>query len=73
MTEPTRETFEALAARVASLERTVATLAGVIPPTRDWRSVVGMFDDSDFMPNVIAEGQAIREAERKAAREGGVE
>ncbi|OWK36968.1 hypothetical protein [Fimbriiglobus ruber] len=64
-------TLEALAARVAELERKLSTTTnGVVPPTRDWRSVVGMFDDSEFMAQVIAEGQAIREAQRKAAREG---
>lgn len=63
-------TLETLAERVAMLERKVATLPGVTPPTRDWKSTVGMFDSSEFMQQVIKEGQEIREADRKATREG---
>ena len=37
--------------------------SSVIPPTRDWRSVVGLFDGSEFMPQVDAEIQALRAAE----------
>jgi hypothetical protein len=61
-------TLESLAQRVQELERKLAQWTA--PPARNWRSVVGLFDDSDFMKQVIAEGQAIREAERQAAREG---
>jgi hypothetical protein len=59
-------TLESLAARVAALER---QLAGQHEPKKDWRSVVGMFDDDPgFMETVVAETLAIREAERAAAR-----
>jgi hypothetical protein len=38
---------------------------------KDWRSVVGMFDDDpEFIQRVLMEAEAIREAEKKAAREG---
>jgi hypothetical protein len=41
---------------------------------KDWRSVVGMFDDDpEFMQDVLAEAQALREAEQKAAREAKAE
>ena len=66
-------TLEALAARVAALERKLASMAGGAPAEGDWRSVVGMFDGSEFMPQVLAEGRAIREADRQAAREGRAE
>ena len=60
-------TLETLAARVADLEREVSSLksnsAAVIPASRDWRSVVGMFEDSDFMCQVDAEVLALRNAE----------
>lgn len=58
-------TLESLAKRVDELERKIA---GQPPqPAKDWRRVVGMFDDSEVMPKVIAEGQAIRQADREAA------
>jgi hypothetical protein len=62
-------TLEALAARVEALEKELAELK---QPARkkDWRRVAGMFTDSEFMKQVDAEAEAIREAERKAAREG---
>ena len=63
-------TLEALAARVASLERKMATLTGVVPPTRDWRSVVGISEETEFSRQMRVEMEAIREADRKAAREG---
>jgi hypothetical protein len=62
-------TLESLAARVAELERLIASSKTVIPATRDWRSVVGMFPDDEFNRAWIAETEAIREADRKAARE----
>ncbi len=58
-------TLESLAQRVEALERLVAQPA---PRKKDWRRVVGMFGDSEFMKRVDAEGQAIREAEREEAR-----
>ena len=59
-------TIEALAKRLEELERKVAAIAPSAPPS-DWRSVVGLFDGSDFMKRVIEEGQAIRQADRDAA------
>jgi hypothetical protein len=58
--------LESLMRRVEALERAI----GLGQPARmkDWRRVVGMFGDSEFMKQVDAEGQAIREAERKEAR-----
>jgi hypothetical protein len=60
-------TLETMAKRIESLEKRLAELTR---PAKDWRSVVGMFDGSDFMRQVDEEGRAIREADRQAAREG---
>lgn len=58
-------TLESLARRVEALERAV----GIRPPRlKDWRRVVGMFEDNEFSRRVDAEGRAIREAEREEAR-----
>ncbi len=61
-------TLETLAARVAELEREVTSLKSkapaVVPASRDWRSVVGMFEESDFMRQVDVEVEAIRNAEQ---------
>src|SRR5947209_15250494 len=38
------------------------------PPEKDWRSTVGMFQDTPAFRAMIAEGRAIREADREAAR-----
>jgi len=55
-------TLEALAKRVEALEKKLAERE---PPRKDWRQSVGMFDDDpEFMQQVIAEGQAAREADR---------
>ena len=64
-------TLEALAARVAAVERRLDTLSGVVPPSRDWRSVVGLFDGSEFMPRVDAEIQSLRAAEDTEVRNEG--
>ena len=61
-------TLESLARRVDELERRLAERQP--PPVKDWRRVVGLFDDSEVMPKVIAEGQAIREADRPRRRSG---
>ena len=37
---------------------------------KDWRKVVGMFRDSEFMRKVDEECIRVREAEREAARRG---
>ena len=59
MPEPT---LQELAARLAALEKKQAA--------PDWRSVVGLFDDDPGFADVIAEGKAIREADREAAQRG---
>lgn len=61
-------TLESLAARIAELERKLA--AQPQPPDKDWRSIIGMLPDDDFTRSWIAETEAIREANRQAAREG---
>jgi len=64
-------TLESLAERVAALERELAEQKALNGPRKkDWRRVAGMFTGSEFSKEVDAAGQAIREAERKAAREG---
>lgn len=61
-------TLESLAKRVEALEK---ALAAKEPdqPRNDWRKVVGMFADSDFMRQVDEEGRKIREAERAQAQQ----
>ena len=59
-------TLESLAKRVEALENAIATKAD--PSRKDWRKVVGMFRDSEFMREVDEECSRIREAEREAAR-----
>jgi hypothetical protein len=66
-------TLETLAARVATLEQKVAALGTVLPPVRDWRSVVGISEETEFSRLMAAEMAAAREAEREAAREGTAE
>jgi hypothetical protein len=58
-------TLESLAKRVEALETALATKDGA---RKDWRKVIGMFGDSDFMREVDEECQRMREAEREAAR-----
>ena len=60
-------TLESLAKRVAALEKVIATKEPD-QSRKDWRKVVGMFRDSEFMRKVDEECQRIREAEREAAR-----
>jgi predicted transposase YdaD len=60
-------TLEALAKRVEALEIALATKGPTRPP-KDWRRVVGMFRDSEFMREVDEECHRMREAEREAAR-----
>lgn len=60
-------TLESLAKRVEALETALA--AGQSQPRRkDWRRVIGMFGDSEFMREVDEECRRMREAEREAAR-----
>lgn len=68
------QTLETVIKRVEALEKRLAEMDTQQVPKKDWRSAVGMFDDDpEFMQQVLAEAQAIREAERKAAREGNEE
>ena len=62
-------TLESLARRVEVLEM-VLGVKGRNRPPKDWRRVVGMFQDSEFMRAVDEECQRLREAERGAARQG---
>jgi hypothetical protein len=39
-------------------------------PAKDWRKVIGMFHESEFMRAVDEECHRMREAEREAARNG---
>jgi hypothetical protein len=59
--------LESLAKRVEALEN---ALAADRPdrPSKDWRRVVGMFRESEFMRKVDEECGRIREAEREEAR-----
>ena len=59
-------TLEALAKRIEALEQKLAERE---TPKKDWRNSLGMFTGSALMKQVDAEGEAIREADRKAARE----
>lgn len=65
-------TLESLAARVAELER---KLAAAPPPTTNppWLALVGSMGDNEFTRQWVAEMEAIREADRQAAREGRAE
>jgi hypothetical protein len=54
--------------RVATLEQLVAQLVHTtekMAPPKDWRQTVGMFADDPIMREIIAEGQRIREADRR--------
>lgn len=62
-------TLESLARRVEALEIALGVKGRGRPP-KDWRRVVGMFRDSEFMRAVDEECQRRREAEREAARQG---
>ena len=63
-------TLESLAARVAELERKLAASPSIMPASRDWRSVVGMFEGSESMVRVDIEVAAIRAAEPQVIDEG---
>ena len=67
-------TLEMLAARLDAVEKKLAEKVAESVRKKDWRRTVGMFDDDpDFKQEVLAEGQAIREANREAARRGDFE
>jgi hypothetical protein len=62
-------TLESLAGELAEVRREIAILKAkdATKPLQAWRASIGMFDtDPAFMEQVIAEGRAIREAERTA-------
>lgn len=60
-------TLESLAKRIEALESALRARAA---SSKDWRRVVGMFADSEFMRDVDEECQRMRDAEREAARLG---
>jgi hypothetical protein len=60
-------TLESLAKRVEALEKALAEKEPKRRP-KDWRRVVGMFQDSDFMRAVDEECLRMREQEREPAR-----
>lgn len=60
-------TLEALAAQLAAVEAQLRTQTAVVPPTRDWRSVVGISADNEFTRAMLAEIETQSEAERQAA------
>lgn len=63
-------TLESLASRVAALERELAALKGVTLPSRDWRSVVGISEETEFSRQMQEEMKARKEAEWLAAQNG---
>ncbi len=67
MAEPT---LAELAKRLDVVEKELAEIKRV-PGKKDWRSVVGLFDDDpELIREILASAEAEREAERRAAREG---
>jgi hypothetical protein len=60
-------TPEALAARLAVVEQKLSSLTAIVPPTRDWRSVIGISEETDFSRLMQAEMQTLREEHRQAA------
>jgi hypothetical protein len=62
-------TLESLAKRVEALGFALAGRAPSHSP-KDWRKVVGMFRDREFMRAVDEECQRSRDAERDVARQG---
>lgn len=61
----------ALEERVQALEEQVAELMKRVmasPPTKVWRSTIGMFANDSVMKEIQEEGRKIREAEREEAR-----
>jgi len=57
--------------RVATLEQLVAQLLRTSARTarkKDWRRTIGMFDGDPIILEIIAEGQRLREEERRQGR-----
>jgi hypothetical protein len=57
--------------RVAALEKQMAELRRQLPipeGPKDWRQAIGLFPLNEYMKQIDAAGQAIREKERQKAR-----
>jgi hypothetical protein len=66
----TELTLEALAKRIEALEKHIAEQAAEkAGRKKDWRRVIGISEDNEFTRSMLAEIEAAREAERRAARE----
>ena len=61
-------TLENLARRLEGVERRLnEQQPSVIAPTKDWRSVVGISEMTDFSRRMQAEMDALRDADRRVA------
>jgi len=60
-------TLESLARRIEAIERRLDERSSLLAPTRDWRSVVGISEMTDFSRLMLAEMEALRNADRRAA------
>ena len=61
-------TLESLARRLDEVERRLnEKQPSVITPTKDWRSVVGISEMTDFSRLMQAEMDALRDADRRSA------
>jgi len=67
------QTLEDVIKRVEALEKELAELRAQQAPKKDWRRVVGISEDNEFTRQMMAEIEAISEAERQAALEGRIE
>jgi hypothetical protein len=47
---------------------TIGADGAPVPPNGSWQATVGAFSHPDFWREVVAEGRAIREADRESAR-----
>ena len=64
-------TLESLARRLEEVERSLnEKQPAIIAPTKDWRSVVGISDMTDFSRLMQAEMDALRDADRHASEAG---
>ncbi len=67
-------TLESLAARVLALERKLAPVPpSVLPPSRNWQSVVGISEETEFSKAMRLEMEAFRNAEWNDASEEAVD
>jgi hypothetical protein len=61
-------TLESLARRLDEVERRLNEIQlSVIAPAKDWRSVVGISEETEFSRLMLAEIEAAHEADRQAA------